>query len=368
MTALYLTVVASGLSALLLFLVGLRRLFAQHAAVVSGLVRRHDERLAEFAQVLNDALALQRELAAGMHEPPAGSQAHEAMLRALEQARERLQTDAAIAVVGTAGSPRIASVGLSQEEVAHIARIGFPSHGSARAIQISFNGAPAPESGAPVRTGLVVAVVDSTGTLAVLSRAADRRFSEEDVDALDEVVRSAEPAIERSLQLREPDPVPELDPVSGLFERQAFPAVLDREIHRARLARRALSLVVVDVDRLTTINARLGHLGGDELLAEIGRRLGEALSYGAFAFRLEGGRFAALLTDVTAQEAEAVFQRFRAALAETPPDERVDVSVSGGVAELSPTDDVASFTERADASLRVAKQLGGRGTIVAAAQ
>ena len=46
------------------------------------------------------------------------------------------------------------------------------------------------------------------------------------------------PALERTLALREPDPVPELDPLTQLYDRRSFNALLDREIHRARAAGR----------------------------------------------------------------------------------------------------------------------------------
>ena len=105
--------------------------------------------------------------------------------------------------------------------------------------------------------------------LAVLTRAPDRRFSENDITTLEDVVSGTRLALEASLELHEPDPVPELDPLTELYDRRAFHALLDREIARARGARRPLALLMLDVDRLTTINAHIGHLGADEVLVRI---------------------------------------------------------------------------------------------------
>ena len=67
----------------------------------------------------------------------------------------------------------------------------------------------------------------------MLTRDRNRRFSEEDVDALDSLVGVARPPIARALNLQEADVVPELDMLTNLLDRQSFPAVLEREIVRA---------------------------------------------------------------------------------------------------------------------------------------
>jgi hypothetical protein len=251
---------------LVLFVLALRRLLSRQAEVTVTMLRRYDERLATFAQTLNDAIA-------GFQAPPALASPSleddpEPMLRTLELARERTQADGAIALVtGGTGTPIVATVGLSESETNHIARMGFPDYRGARAIEVAFAGdLPAPEGEQPVRGGLVLPLLeesDAQSLLGVLTREKGRHFSEEDVDALDGVVRVARSPVARALNLREPDVVPEIDLLTNLLDRQSFTAVLEREIVRARLAGHPLSLLVVDVDRLTSLNARLGLDGAD---------------------------------------------------------------------------------------------------------
>ena len=63
------------------------------------------------------------------------------MVRALELARERTSADGAIALVtGGKGTPIVATVGLSESETNHIARMGFPDYRGARAIEVAFAG------------------------------------------------------------------------------------------------------------------------------------------------------------------------------------------------------------------------------------
>jgi diguanylate cyclase (GGDEF)-like protein len=359
-------VVLAGVS-LVLFVLAIRRLLLRQADVTVTMLRRYDDRLAHFAQTLSDALAaLQAPPAQGT---PELGEDPEPMMRALELARERTRADGAIALVtGVSGTPIVATVGLSESETNHIARMGFPDYRGARAIEVSFAGdLPAPEGSPPVRAGLVLPLLeegDAKSLLGVLTREQGRHFSEEDVDALDAVVRVARSPITRALKLREPDVVPEIDVLTNLLDRQSFQAVLEREIVRARLAGHPLSLLVLDVDRLTSLNARLGIDGADGVLNELAARLQSVVTHHLdYAFRLGGGRFAVLRPGSEAAQARELHEAFRADLARNPlvAGDAGGVSLSGGIAELVPRDDAESFAARADHALRRAKESGPGG-------
>ena len=352
---------------LLLFILAIRRLLSRQAEVTVTMLRRYDERLGTFAQTLNDAIATFHAPAPSLAGPTLEDDP-EPMLRTLELARERTSSDGAIALVtGGTGTPIVATVGLSESETNHIARMGFPDYRGARAIEVAFAGdLPAPDGSPPIRSGLVVPLLDegdAQSLLGVLTREKGRHFSDEDVDALDGVVRVARSPVARALNLREPDVVPEIDLLTNLLDRQSFTAVLEREIVRARLAGHPLSLLVVDVDRLTSLNARLGLDGADGVLHELAKRLQGAIHHLDYTFRLGGGRFAVLRPGSEAGQARELYEIVSADIAATPLVEGEVVSLSGGVAELVPRDDAESFAVRAEAGLQQAK-LNGRGTLV----
>lgn len=360
--------VALAAVSLLLFVLAIRRLLVRQAEVTVTMLRRYDERLATFAQTLNDALVSfqeSRPLAAlDLADDP------EPMVRALELARERTGADGAIALMnGVNGSPIVATVGLSEAETNHIARMGYPDYRGARAIEVAFTGdLVAPEGEAPVRAGLVLPLLaedDSRSLLGVLTRNRGHRFSEEDVDALEALVAAARAPIARSLNLREADVVPELDLLTNLLDRQSFPAVVEREIVRARLAGQPLSLLVVDVDRLTSLNARIGILAADGVLLELAKRLRAVTHRLDYTFRLGGGRFAVIRPGSEGIDARELFEAFRSELEGHPIGDAGVVSVSGGVAELLPRDDSESFTRRAEAALAHTKH-ERRGTVTLA--
>ena len=362
----WLAVAAIVLAALsvVLFVLALRRLLSRQADVTAAMLRRYDDRLAGFAQTLNDALTAVQ--SARAPSPVELESDPEPMVRALELARERTSADGAIALVsGAKGTPIVATVGLSESETNHIARMGFPDYRGARAIEVGFAGdLVAPDGDEPVRAGLVVPLLDGPQSLlGVLTRDRDRRFSEEDVDGLHELVQRARPPISRSLDLSDADVVPELDMLTSLLDRQSFAAVLEREILRARLAHHPLSLLVMDVDRLTWLNARIGILAADGVLLELAKRLQAVTHRLDYAFRLGGGKFAVLRPGSEGGDARELFDALRTSLENEPIGEAGHVSVSGGITELLPQDDRESFAARAEASLAEAKD-AKRGTAV----
>ena len=67
-------------------------------------------------------------------------------------------------------------------------------------------------------------------------------------------------------------------------------------------------LVLLDVHGMTELNARCGQANGDALLAELARRLGDALPPGCEAGRIDGDRFTVLATLPAADELRAATQ------------------------------------------------------------
>lgn len=360
-----------------LFAAAMRRMFGRHEEVVSAMLDRYDDRLAEFAQTLNDAVTpLPDRILAAIGESRASTPAapasleHSNVMRLLEVAREHTSADAAVAIVADSSrEPILATVGLSEDEAAQVGRLGVPDYRGARAIQVSFNGdAEGPAGASPIRYGLAVPLLNSPnepGMLAVLTRSPDRRFSDPDISSLEDVVAGTRPALEGSLALRETDPVPDTDPLTELYDRRAFHDLLDREIGRARRAEAPLALLMLDVDRLTTLNAQIGYLAADTVLAEIALRLRNVSGKRDLLCRIGGGRFGVLVPQGDSRDAERLFERLQVVLRDRPVPDVGSISVSGGVAELMPLDDAAALLGRADAALTLAKG-SGRDTVVTA--
>lgn len=356
--------VVLGAVSVALFVLAIRRLLTRQSDVMVAMLQRYDDRLAMFAQSLNDALT---SLPAREASELDSGEDTEPVLRTLELALAQTATDGAIALVtGGSGAPIVATTGLSEAETHHIARMGFPDYRGARAIEVAFSGdIDAPEGATPIRAGLVLPLLgdgEPRSLLGVLTRDARRRFSEDDIAALADVVARTRPAITRSLNLREQDAVPELDLLTSLYDRRSFEAILEREIARARDAHRSLALLLLDIDRLTTLNATIGRLAADEALLAMAELLRTHVDRLDYTFRLVGGRFAVLRPGGTADDVQELFGVLQRLFDGQPVGEAGFISISPGIATLLPHDDATSLAERADTALADAKRVR-RGSV-----
>lgn len=100
------------------------------------------------------------------------------------------------------------------------------------------------------------------------------------------------------------------DVLTGLGSRRHFEELLRRELARARRAGSALSLVMMDVDGLKTINDTWGHVIGDRVLQAVGEVLAHTRASDVAA-RFGGDEFVLLLPETPASEAEVVVRRIR---------------------------------------------------------
>ncbi len=150
--------------------------------------------------------------------------------------------------------------------------------------------------------------------------------------------------------------------LTGLPNRRAFNAALDRAIEGAGAGKR-LFVAVIDVDHFKSINDLHGHAAGDETLAAIGRTIHAQRGPHGFAARLGGEEFGLLMTDLEELAAELQCEYIREAVQNLPVN--IPATVSIGIAAYKPGDDAATLSARADEALYAAKR-GGRNCVVVA--
>ena len=155
------------------------------------------------------------------------------------------------------------------------------------------------------------------------------------------------------------------DALTGLPNHSHFFKLFDQAM-ATRQGSEQLAFATLDLDGFDEVNDALGYAGGDEVLAEIGKRLREALTPSTTIARLGSDEFALMLTGKNAEVALFVVDSVRQALARPiSMNQVVQISASIGLA-IAPRDGSArdELTRRADLALRTAKSRG-RGTVVA---
>jgi diguanylate cyclase (GGDEF)-like protein len=102
-----------------------------------------------------------------------------------------------------------------------------------------------------------------------------------------------------------------LDCLTGLYNRQSGEQRLAEEIARAQRHARALTVLMLDLNRLKQTNDTLGHHAGDAMLRHFSERLQSAVRGSDVPIRLGGDEFLVLLPECKASEVQLVLNRLR---------------------------------------------------------
>ncbi len=153
-----------------------------------------------------------------------------------------------------------------------------------------------------------------------------------------------------------------VDPLTEVPNRRAFLETASKEMRRAWRHDQALSFLILDIDRLKSINDRYGHALGDETVRAVSRACRETLRDTDSLGRLGGEEFAVVLPQTSRDSAVDVAERVRKTVAGAAipiPNGQLHFTVSIGVTEATP-DDMAidAVLGRADRALFVAKGSG----------
>ena len=151
------------------------------------------------------------------------------------------------------------------------------------------------------------------------------------------------------------------DALTGLPNRRSFVEGLDRAC-AARAGRDgSVALLFVDLDHFKTVNDKLGHEAGDELLIAVAGALRSAVRGRDLVARLGGDEFAVIIHDVSPVEMSAISKRLSERLQFPrllPDDTMVTVTASIGLAWAHLDETIDEFLRRADLAMYQAKHLG----------
>lgn len=108
----------------------------------------------------------------------------------------------------------------------------------------------------------------------------------------------------------------ELDDLTGVPMRRAFRETSERVLEARRTTGRPVSMLVIDIDHFKVVNDTFGHLAGDEVLKRVTAHLRGCVRPTDYIARYAGDEFVVLLPGTRLEDACAVAERLRLAVAE----------------------------------------------------
>ncbi|WP_182865885.1 GGDEF domain-containing protein [Rhodopirellula sp. JC639] len=108
------------------------------------------------------------------------------------------------------------------------------------------------------------------------------------------------------------------DALTGTMNKRYLLETLNRSIAAAVRQQQPLTVVMLDIDHFKSVNDNYGHLVGDEVLREFGKRVSAGCREDDLLARYGGEEFCLLLSATAADEAAEVAERCRHAVCDQP--------------------------------------------------
>ena len=153
-----------------------------------------------------------------------------------------------------------------------------------------------------------------------------------------------------------------VDDLTSLYNSRHFYFQLKMEIDRLARYEQPLTLLLLDLDNFKAFNDDYGHVEGDQVLQRFGQVVKRCLRETDFAYRYGGEEFTILLPMTTSADgavtAERIRTEFKKEIFSPAPGQDVNLTVSIGLAQYKPQEDIKSFVRRVDKLMYQGKKNG----------
>jgi len=153
-----------------------------------------------------------------------------------------------------------------------------------------------------------------------------------------------------------------VDDLTQLYNSRHFYFQLKIELDRSNRYGQALTLLLLDLDNFKAFNDAYGHIEGDQVLWRLGQVVKRCLRETDFAFRYGGEEFTILLPMTTGVDSAVIAERIRTEFKKETfspaPGQDVHVTVSIGLAQYKPQEDMKTFVHRVDQLMYQGKKNG----------
>ncbi len=151
------------------------------------------------------------------------------------------------------------------------------------------------------------------------------------------------------------------DGLTGLLNHVSLRVHLESEIARAQRQREALSFAMLDIDKFKQVNDTYGHPVGDRVIKSVARMLIKRLRQSDLIGRYGGEEFAIILPETELRTALKVIEDIRqnfSQILQQNNEVQFSCTLSAGISQLKPNDDINTLINNADEALYEAKNSG----------
>lgn len=157
------------------------------------------------------------------------------------------------------------------------------------------------------------------------------------------------------------------DELSGAASRQIFSTLFEQVVNLSRRNGNPISLIALDIDQFKPVNDHYGHAAGDAVIRALAGIIDAHVRDADTLCRWGGDEFLILLGDCGLDDAVAIAEKIRTAVAGHGihhGGHELAVTVSAGVVQHDRHEDLTALIARADAALYRSKN-GGRNRVTA---
>jgi len=153
-----------------------------------------------------------------------------------------------------------------------------------------------------------------------------------------------------------------LDNLTQLFNSRYFYDQLQMDISHANRYKQPLTILLLDIDNFKAFNDAFGHIEGDKVLIRLGQVVKRCLRQTDSAYRYGGEEFTILLPMTTSKDGVVIAERIRAKFKDEhfrpTQSQGVHVTLSIGVSQYKPREDIKVFVHRVDQLMYQGKKNG----------
>jgi diguanylate cyclase (GGDEF)-like protein len=153
-----------------------------------------------------------------------------------------------------------------------------------------------------------------------------------------------------------------VDDLTSLYNSRHFYFQLKIEVDRSNRYELPLTLLLFDLDNFKAFNDAYGHVEGDQVLLRLGQTVKRCLRQTDSAYRYGGEEFTVLLPMTTSADgavtAERIRTEFKKETFSPVPGADVHVTLSIGLAQYKPQEDMKTFVHRVDQLMYQGKKNG----------